>query len=87
MGNSALFKGDYKAVNLGAWLQGFGVAGAGSWQLYNLKDDPSELQDLSEVEPEVLAEMIEHYVEYSESLGIIDVPADFDPLSMITGGK
>ena len=87
MGNSALFKGDYKARLLAAWLKGFGVAGTGSWQLYNIKEDPSELHDLSEQQPELLAELVANYEEYSESVGIIGVPADFDLMKMITGSK
>ncbi len=87
MGNSALFKGDYKALRLGAWLQGQGVADAGSWKLYNLKGDPSESHDLSKDRPELLAEMVANYTQYSESLGIIDMPVDFDPIKVITGDK
>jgi len=87
MGNSAIFQGDYKARRLGAWLQSLGVTEAGSWQLYNIKDDPSELQDLSEQEPELLAELVAHYAEYSESLGVIDVPADFNPVAALTETK
>jgi arylsulfatase A-like enzyme len=86
MGNSALFKGDYKAVRLGAWLKSTGVAGAGTWQLYNIKKDPSELHDLSKRYPELLAEMVANYSEYSQSMGIIDVPTDFNPVKLITGG-
>jgi len=85
MGNSAIFQGDYKALRLGKWLQAAGVEGAGSWQLYNLREDPSELHDLAEQEPELLAEMVANYDEYGESMGIIDVPADFNPVSGITG--
>ncbi len=87
LGNSAVFQGDYKALRLGAWLQNLGVEGAGTWQLYDIKKDPSELHDLSEQEPERLAELVANYAEYGESLYIIDMPADFDPLAMITGSK
>ncbi len=87
MGNSAIFQGDYKAVRLGAWTKSLGVEGAGEWKLYNLKEDPSELQDLGEQEPVLLAELIALYGEYGESLGIIDMPADFDPLSDLTKSK
>ena len=87
MGNSALFKGDYKARLQATWLKGFGVAGTGSWQLYNIKLDPSELHDLSEQQPELMAELVGNYEEYSESVGIIGVPADFDLMKMLTGGK
>ena len=84
MGNSAVFQGDYKALRLGAWMQGLGVEGAGAWKLYNIKDDPSELHDLSEQEPELLAELVANYAEYGENLGVIDVPADFDPVAALT---
>ena len=87
MGNSAIFQGDYKAVRLGAWLSALGVSGAGSWKLYYLKKDPSELHDLSEQEPALLSRLTGHYEEYSDSMGIIDMPADFNPVKTITGGK
>ena len=87
MGNSALFKGDYKALKLGAWLQSLGVEGAGAWKLYNLREDPSELHDLSEQEPELLAELVAIYAKYGESLGIIGMLAEFNPTAVITGSK
>jgi arylsulfatase len=82
-----LFQGDYKALRLGAWMQSLGLEGAGAWKLYNIKEDPSELHDLSKQEPELLAELVGKHAEYGESLGIIDMPADFDPLAMIVGSK
>ena len=60
---------------------------SGPPRLYDLKNDPSELHDLGEQEPERLAEMIEKYAEYSASKGVIDVPEDFNPVSIIAGGK
>lgn len=87
LGNSAVFQGDYKALRLGSWLQNLGVEGAGMWKLYDIKQDPSELHDLSEQEPERLAEMVANYAEYGDNLDIIDMPADFDPLAMIVGSK
>jgi len=86
-GNSAVFHGDYKALRLGKWLQSTGVEGAGEWQLYDLKKDPSELHNLAELEPDRLAEMVVKYAEYSESVGVIDVGPDFNPVSVIAGGK
>lgn len=87
MGNSAVFKGDYKAVRLAVWLQTFGVAETGVWKLYNIKEDPSELHDLSEQEPALLSQLTDHYQDYSTDVGIIGMPADFNPLKVITGGK
>ena len=78
-GNSAVFQGDYKAVRLGAWLQSLGLQEAGAWRLYNIKEDPSELHDLSTQEPALLSQLTSHYADYSKDLGIIDVPADFNP--------
>ena len=87
MGNSAIFQGDYKALRLGAWMKSLGLERAGEWQLYNIKEDPSELHDLGDQEPELLAELVARYGEYGESLGIIDVPEDFDPASALTESK
>ena len=87
MGNSAVFQGDYKAVRLGAWMQTVGVPGAGSWKLYNLKKDPSELHDLREQQPTLLTQLIGHYDEYRKRVGIIDMPADFNPLKALTQRK
>ena len=68
-------------------MQSLGLEGAGAWKLYNIKEDPSELHDLSKQEPELLAELVGKHAEYGGSLGIIDMPADFDPLAMIVGSK
>ena len=87
LGNSAVFQGDYKAVRLGEWLKSIGVASAGSWRLYNLQEDPSELHDLSKEKPELLSRLIAHYDEYSKTHGIIDMPADFNPIRIIVEGK
>ena len=87
MGNSAFFQGDYKAVRLGAWLRTVGVSDARSWKLYNIKQDPSELHDLSRQQPKLLATLIGRYDAYSKRVGVIDVPADFDPAKIITQGK
>jgi arylsulfatase A-like enzyme len=42
-----------------------------TWQLYNLADDPVELNDLSEEKPEKLAEMIVHWNEYVEDTRLV----------------
>ncbi len=41
----------------------------------------------SDIPPELLAQLTGSYDEYSKEMQIIDTPADFDPLSMISGGK
>ena len=42
-----------------------------TWQLYNLADDPAESKDLSEENPEKLAEMIVHWNEYVADTGLV----------------
>lgn len=42
-----------------------------TWQLYYLPDDPVEMNDLSEEDPEKLAEMIAHWEEYAEENGVV----------------
>ena len=76
-----------KALRLGAWLQRLGVEDAGACKLYNIKEDPSEAHDLSEQELDLLAELVAICAEYSETRDIIGVPADFNPVSAITGSK
>ncbi|MBT7952228.1 MAG: arylsulfatase, partial [Gammaproteobacteria bacterium] len=55
------------------------VAGIKSdtWQLYNLANDPAELNDLSSKEPEKLKEMIAHWEAYVSETGLI-IPDRWD---------
>lgn len=55
----ALRHGDWKIVKYG---QGE-PTGPESWELYNLKDDPAEANNLAEQQPEVLAEMHDRFVD------------------------
>jgi len=48
-GNMAVQFGQWKAVN--------SLAGGGRWELYNLKEDRTEMNDLSACEPFKLSEM------------------------------
>jgi len=64
-GNSALFQGDWKIVRL---IQPWGD---GEWKLYNIRQDPRELIDLSEQYPERLKEMIAAYEKYAQEKGVI----------------
>ena len=42
-----------------------------TWQIYNLANDPAELNDLSDKNPEKLAEMVAHWDEYVEETGLV----------------
>jgi arylsulfatase A-like enzyme len=76
-GNSALYKGDWKALKL------VSPFGDGKWKLYNLAEDVAEQNDLSEKYPERLNEMIKDYDEYAKRVGVIppiglEVPREAD---------
>lgn len=64
-GNRALYKGDWKALQLAPPF------GDGEWKLYNLSEDVRELIDLSSENPELLEELIMDYDDYSERVGVI----------------
>lgn len=65
-GNRAIRQGDWKLLFL---LQGAG--GTGDWQLFNLRNDPAELHDLSARHPEKRQALLELWDEYVERNGVI----------------
>lgn len=65
-GNRAVRQGDWKLLYL---LKGAG--GPGEWQLYNLRNDPAELHDLSKEQPERFKAMLLLWDEYVKTNGVI----------------
>jgi len=78
-GNSALYKGDWKALYL---VPPFGD---GKWKLYNLAEDIGELNDLSEEHPDLLESMIKDYDEYAKRVGVVTPEGLEIPLETDTG--
>ena len=72
-GNSALFKGDYKAV-----INRTGQNDS-DWHLFNIKDDPGETTDLAQDMPALLGEMIADYDIYVQTNNVL-------PMSQRAGG-
>jgi arylsulfatase len=70
-GLRAYLKGDWKILNLPKPF------GTGDWELFNLREDPAESNDLSTQNPEIREELIKAYKEYEEAVGVI-----FDPIDM-----
>ena len=69
-GLKALFNGDYKIL----WLpQPFGK---GDWELFNLKNDPGEMNDLSTRYPEKREAMIALWEQYKVENGVLDIDMD-----------
>ena len=67
-GDRALRKGAWKIVRM---RRPFGT---GSWRLYRLDRDPSELYDKSAAEPERLEELKQEWDDYAESHNVMVVP-------------
>lgn len=64
-GHRAIRKGDWKIL----WADG--ANGSDTWQLYNLTEDPREIDDLSAEYPEKLAELIAHWDDYAANNQVV----------------
>ena len=69
-GLKALFDGNWKILLMAPPF------GSGEWELFNLKDDPSEINDLSKKYPQRLAEMIRRWEQYKKDNGVLDMGLD-----------
>jgi len=49
---------------------------SGEWELYNLKDDPAETNDLSSEYPQKLEEMVALWEQYREDNTVLDIAFD-----------
>lgn len=67
--NKTLFMGDWKILKLGDKPWGNGPSEP--WKLYNLRIDPTETKDLSQMYPEKLKEMIELYEKQEKDWGFV----------------
>lgn len=77
VGNSVLYKGDWKAS------RHLPPMGDGNWKLYNLSEDIAEQNDLSDEYPEILDQMIKDYDDYAIKVGVVppiglDIPREAD---------
>ena len=66
IGNRAIRKGDWKLVAISQQ----------SWELYNLKDDPTELNDLVDKRPEIANELKEAYFAWAKKVGVREWPLE-----------
>ncbi len=69
-GLKAYFVGDWKIL----WMPK--PFGTGEWELFNLKQDPAELNDLSEQHPEKRKEMIARWEQYKIENRVLDISLD-----------
>ena len=66
-GMKAFFDGDWKIL----WMSP--PFGSGDWQLYKLSEDPGELIDLSDQQPERLVKMIAQWEQYKVENRVLDI--------------
>ena len=66
-GLKAFFEGDWKIL----WMPP--PYGPGEWELFNLRQDPAEMTDLSGEHPDKLAEMVALWEQYREDNGVLDI--------------
>lgn len=64
-GNRAMRMGDWKLT----WL--CEPSGTGDWQLYDLRTDPAEMNDLASVHPDIRDQMAGHWDEYARTNNVI----------------
>ena len=64
-GRCAIRRGDWKALKLTP------PHGPGRWQLYDLRADPGETDDLAEAEPARLAGLVRDWEAYVEETGVL----------------
>jgi arylsulfatase len=73
-GLKAFFAGEWKIL----WMpQPFGT---GEWELFNLRADPAEMNDLSERDPERVASMVAMWEQYKKDNGVLDISFDLSGL-------
>jgi arylsulfatase len=63
--NSAVWMGDWKAIRHEP------PVGDGKWQLINVTDDPSEINNVADQHPEIMQKMISAYDTYAQQVGVV----------------
>lgn len=51
--------------------------GKGDWELYDMRVDHSELNDLADREPDILKRLMDHWEVYYAETGMMPGPPDF----------
>ena len=69
-GLKAFFVGDWKIL----WMPK--PFGTGEWELFNLEQDPAEIDDLSKQHPDKLKEMVVLWEQYKKDNGVLDISYD-----------
>ncbi|KAJ4351413.1 uncharacterized protein N0V89_006755 [Didymosphaeria variabile] len=70
-GSGALRRGDWKITFVPA------PKGPQKWELFNIKEDPGETNDLAEEQPALFEELLKLWNEYKEEVGVIGVAGEY----------
>jgi arylsulfatase A-like enzyme len=73
-GSAAIFRDGYKLTRNNPPF------GNRQWRLYRPVEDPAEVNELSQAEPEMVAELIAGYDQFADDVNLIEVPDDYNPL-------
>ena len=73
-GSAAIFRDGYKLTRNNPPF------GNRQWRLYRPVEDPAEVNELSQAEPEMVAELIAGYDQFADEVNLIEVPDDYDVL-------
>ncbi len=71
-GSAAVFRDGYKLIRNNPPF------GDRQWRLYRPLQDPAEVDDLSQAEPGIVAELVAAYDRFAEEVNLIEVPNDYD---------
>lgn len=67
-GQRAIRQGKWKAVYMDK------PRGKGDWELYDMVNDPAELNDLADGKPEIMNRLVEHWERYYAETGMVQTP-------------
>jgi hypothetical protein len=73
-GSAAVFRDGYKLTRNNPPF------GNREWRLYRPVEDPAEVNELSQAEPAMVAELIAGYDQFADDVNLIEVPDDYNPL-------
>lgn len=71
-GNKALRKGAWKIVHRRSTKWKWEKGDPGTWELYNLEDDRTEMNNLAQANPEKLAELKDAYNDWADRTNVVD---------------
>lgn len=76
-GHAALYKNGNKLVRNGP------TYGDNVWRLYNLQNDPGEMQNLATTDKALFDDMMKEYEQYAATVGVLEMPPNYSVMGEI----